>query len=230
MGFEPFVSLGRRHRQRQLGDGDGPPRAAAPADRVDLVGVGQAHALNGHCAPEDLRPEREGEIVFDDREEPDGLLRFAVGVDDGLLDAAVRARPPARGRSKAEGRVSVVSGLRPVQADSSTRKRPLRSDVQPNQFQVWTRMDVGDIEPSGSQMSAHFRMNALVRGHRPRRTSRARLAQRDDAVMLQGVGGEAERLLDVFWRQMGVGLEDLRPHGAGGEEVEQELDADPGSL
>src|SRR5215213_4583690 len=53
---------------------------------------------------------------------------------------------------------------------------------------------------------------------------------RDDDLVFEKAGCIAESLLDILRRQMGIGLEDVRPAGPLRDQFQQELDADPRSL
>src|ERR1022692_3101320 len=62
------------------------PVLAAGADGADPVVVAEVDLCDGDGAAEYLRLEGKGEELLHHREPAGGLLRFAVGVDRGLLD------------------------------------------------------------------------------------------------------------------------------------------------
>jgi hypothetical protein len=73
-------------RKWEMEDGNRLLRAAAPADRHDLLIVCHINPFDGGCGAEDLGFERRIEMLVEQRVEAHALLRFVVSVDDRFLD------------------------------------------------------------------------------------------------------------------------------------------------
>ncbi len=90
IGVDPLPPHRWWRGHREIHTGDQLPLPPAAADRDDLVRVVEIHAVDSRGRPENLRRERDGELLLQHREESHTLFGLAVGIDDGFVDQRVK--------------------------------------------------------------------------------------------------------------------------------------------
>src|SRR2546425_3200700 len=88
--FNPLPSGRLWRRQRKIQNPDRPPFSSSATDCNVLLGVIQIHSLDARLYSQNLGLERASQVHLNHRQQADPLLRFAVGVDDRLLNELIQ--------------------------------------------------------------------------------------------------------------------------------------------